>query len=76
MFKRVITHRGFLKSVLILGLVYGVVLFLLHWAFNSFQAPFLSFSNICIALLSGLVAGLFISYGKFWGKLKQKDHRK
>ncbi len=76
MFKRVISHKGFLKSVLSLGLVYGIVLFLLQWVFRSFHAPFLNITNVLISLLAGLIAGLFISYGKFWGKLKQQDHRK
>lgn len=75
MFKRVISHKGFLKSVLLLGLVYGVVLFLLQWAFRSFYLPFFNLKNILISLLAGLIAGLFISYGKFWGKLKKRENR-
>ncbi|EDM43732.1 hypothetical protein SCB49_09080 [unidentified eubacterium SCB49] len=75
MFKRVITHKGFFKSALILGLIYGVVLFLIQWAFRGFYEPFLNVKNVCYSLLSGIIAGLFISYGKFWAKLKQIDHK-
>ncbi|MFT5078177.1 MAG: hypothetical protein ACI836_000274 [Saprospiraceae bacterium] len=76
MFKRVITHKGFIKSVVLLGLIYAIVLFLLQWAFRSFYPPFFNLRNVFFSFLAGLIAGLFISYGKFLGKLKQQDHRK
>jgi hypothetical protein len=76
MFKRVITHKGFIKSVVLLGLIYAIVLFLLQWALRSFYPPYFNMRNVLISLLAGFIAGLFISYGKFWGKLKQQDHRK
>lgn len=75
MFKRVITHKGFVKSVVILGLIYGVILFLLQWALRSFYVPFFNITNVCFSILAGIIAGFFISYGKFWAKLKQQDHR-
>lgn len=75
MFKQVIKHKGFLKSVILLGLVYGVVLFLLQWGFRSFYGPFFNVKNVLISLLAGLIAGLFISYGKFWAKLKQRQQK-
>jgi len=73
MFKRVVTHKGFLKSVLVLGLVYGVVLFFIQWALRSFYMPFFNLKNIFFSVMAGLIAGLFISYGKFWRKLKRQD---
>ena len=75
MFKRVINHKGFLKFALLLSLVYGVVLFLVQWAFTGFYGPFLNIKNLFFALLAGVVSGFFVSYGKFWGKLKQLDHK-
>ena len=75
MFKRVINHKGFLKFAVLLSLVYGVVLFIVQWAFTGFYVPFLNITNLFYSLLAGLIAGFFVSYGKFWGKLKQKDHK-
>lgn len=76
MFKRVFAHKGFFKSVIVLGLVYSLVLFLIQWALRSFYSPFLNLTNVLVALGAGFIAGIFISYGKFWGKLKQQDARK
>lgn len=78
MLKRVVSQKGFWKSVIVLGLVYAFVLFLLKWAFTSFSTEIfkLNMSQYLVFIICGFVAGIFSAYGKFWAKLKQDDHRK
>ncbi|GEQ86936.1 hypothetical protein ULMS_24440 [Patiriisocius marinistellae] len=77
MFKRIINYKGFWKSVLILGVSFGVILFLLKWAFSGF-----SFENLSPTprffigwAMTSLFYGLIMTFIKFWAKLKEKDNR-
>jgi len=78
MLGRVITQKGFWKSVLVLGFVYALVLFLLKWAFSGFSSEIfqLPISQYLLFIICGFVAGLFSAYGKYWAKLKRDDYRK
>ena len=78
MFGRVIKQKGFWKSVLVLGLIYAAVLFLLKWAFTGFNVEIfnLPMAQYFVFIICGLVAGLFSAYGKYWGKLKRDDFKK
>ncbi|RDK84243.1 hypothetical protein C8D94_10588 [Marinirhabdus gelatinilytica] len=77
MFKRVVTHKGFWKSVVVIGFVYAIALFLIQWMGTNFNSQFLSFSlkRIVIFLVGGFIVGFATTYGKFWGKLKQEDYK-
>ncbi|MFC7356769.1 hypothetical protein ACFQO1_03645 [Jejudonia soesokkakensis] len=79
MFKRVITHKGFLKSVFILGLIYAIILLFLQWAMFGFSTALFSegISPLFIITLlgAGLFCGFMVSFGKFWGKLKREDYK-
>lgn len=79
MFKRVVTHKGFLKSVLVLSFVYIIILFTLQWAMVGFSISFLSegISSLFIITLvgAGIFCGFMVSFGKFWGKLKREEYK-
>ena len=77
MFKQVITHKGFWKSVASLTLAFAVVFFFVQWAFVGFSAGFLNVSlRTVVALVLGcFIYGFSVTYGKFWGKLKQKANK-
>ena len=80
MFKRVVSHKGFWKSAVILGFVYMMVLGLIQWAILGFSTELLFvqglFYFIGALLIAGFICGFMVSYGKFWGKLKQEDYKK
>ena len=78
MFKRVISQKGFWKSVLIMSLVYLVILFLIQWAFTGFKVEFFdqSASRFLVFALGGFIVGFAMTYGKYWGQLKRDDYRK
>jgi hypothetical protein len=50
------------------------VFFLVQWAFVGFSAGFLNVSlrTVVALLLGGFVYGFSMTYGKFWGKIKEK----
>ena len=77
MFKQVTSHKGFWKSVATLTLAFAVVFFFVQWAFVGFSAGFLNVSlRTVVALpLGGFVYGFLMTYGKFWGKLKEKANK-
>jgi len=77
MFKKVTSHKGFWKSVATLTLAFAVVFFFVQWAFVSFSAGFLNVSlrTVVALLLGGFVYGFSMTYGKFWGKLKEKANK-
>jgi len=78
MLKRVVTYKGFWKSVIVLSFVYALVLFLLRWGFSGFTSEVknLSASSYLVFLLCGFVASVFVTFGKYWAKLKREDQRK
>ncbi|QIE60372.1 hypothetical protein G5B37_12600 [Rasiella rasia] len=78
MFKRIVTHKGYWKSVLVLSLVYGVIMYVIQWGFKGrwtgiFQA---SFKVLAVFVLGSFIVGFAITYGKFWRKLKEQEYRK
>ena len=77
MFKQVIHHKGFCKSVAILTLVFAVVFFFVRLAFVGFNIGFLDLSlrTFVAFVLGGFLYGFFVTYGKFWGKLKHKANK-
>jgi len=79
MFKRIITHTGFWKSVAVLSLVYLILLILLQFIFFPSEvvlAKLVTISYIATLLLAGFICAFAATYGKFWRKLKTDDHKK
>ena len=75
MFKKVTSHKGFWKSVATLTLALCCcVLFDTMGLLLGFSAGFLNVSlrTVVALLLGGFVYGFSMTYGKFWGKLKEK----
>ncbi len=75
MFKEVINHKGFWKSVVSLAIAFALVFTLIKWGIDGFDMFFFSkndplkfFGGV---LLAGLVYGFFVSFGKFRNKLKK-----
>jgi hypothetical protein len=80
MFKRVVTHKGFWRSVVSLAIAFVVLFTIVKWAIEGFsmayfteQNPLYFFSGV---ILAGLVYGFFVTFGKFRGRLKKEDLKK
>jgi len=75
MFKEVVNHKGFWRSVIFLGIAFVVVFVLVKWAFEGFSPSFFEERNPYLliggSLLAGLVYGFFVTYGKFKNRLKK-----
>jgi len=80
MFTRVVTHKGFWKSVAILSVIYMIVLIMVQGISLGFSEIFLerltTFKSITTLLGAGVICGFAITYAKFWRKLKEQDYRK
>ena len=78
MFKRIISYKGFWKSVVVLSVVYGLILYIIQWGFKGewltfFEAPVLVLITFAV---SSFIIGFAMTYGKFWKKLKEQEYRK
>lgn len=78
MFKRVVAHTGFWKSVLFMGLLYLVVFLLVQ--FVAFPAEWVLQKIQTVPFVLGIVIASSIAafgstYAKFWKKLKEQDYR-
>ncbi len=75
MFKEIVNHKGFWRSVILLGISFVFVFILIKWAFEGFTTSFFDERNPYLflggSLLAGLVYGFFVTYGKFKNKLKK-----
>jgi hypothetical protein len=76
MFKKIINHEGFWKSVLSLAIAFALVFILIKWAIEGFEMSFFTendpFRFVIGVLLAGFVYGFFVTFGKFRAKLKNK----
>ena len=77
MFKEIVTHKGFWRSVISLAIAFIVLFIIVKWAIEGFstqffteQDPITFFGGISLA---GLIYGFFVTFGKFRGRLKKKD---
>ena len=75
MFKKVINHDGFWRSVVSLAIAFALVFVLIKWAISGFESAFFTqgdpvrfFAGI---VLAGFVYGFFVSFGKFRNKLRK-----
>ncbi|RFN59770.1 hypothetical protein [Marixanthomonas ophiurae] len=75
MFKQIINHKGFWRSVLYLGVAFVIIFIFIKWAFEGFTSNFFDERNPYLliggSLLTGFVYGFFVTYGKFKNKLKK-----
>ncbi len=75
MFKQVVTHKGFWKSVVLLAIAFVLVFLIIKWILEGFSFAFLVSNNplflILGSILAGLFYGFFVSYGKFNARIKK-----
>lgn len=80
MFKKIISKKGFWRSVLLLGFIYAVLLFVIQWALIGFPPNFFSGINLLVVIatfaLVAFICGFSITYAKFFKKLKQDEYKK
>ena len=78
MFKRVVTHKGFWKSVFFIGLLYLAVFLLVQFIAYPVALVLLkiqTFTFIVVLVFASLIAAFGSAYAKFWAKLKEQDYR-
>ncbi len=79
MFKRIISYPGFWKSAIFLGVVYGLILFLLQWMLSGFSIEFIEQAfgsgKAWVFFVAGAIAGISSTYAKFWKYLKEQDNK-
>ena len=79
MFKKVINHEGFWRSVVSLAIAFALVFILIKWAISGFESAFFAqgdpvrfFAGI---VLAGFVYGFFVSFGKFRARIKNQERK-
>ncbi|MEZ4874098.1 MAG: hypothetical protein R2793_01245 [Flavobacteriaceae bacterium] len=76
MFKKIINHEGFWKSVVSIGIAFVVLFCVFKWILDSFSFAFITNNPLRFTVaivLAGFVYGFLVTYGKFWKKLKEKS---
>jgi len=77
MFRRVVSYTGFWKSVLFLSGMYLLLFLVVQWVFTGFSPKFIAVllqsNKLWMLPFVGFSAGFFVSYGKFWAKIKKKS---
>jgi len=80
MFKKIISTRGFWKSVISIGIAFALLFVIIKWAIEGFDLEYFpSLKNplffILGLIVSGFVYGFLVTYGKFRGKIKRGEHK-
>lgn len=77
MFKKVISTKGFWKSVFSLAIAFALLFALIKWAIEGFELAYFTERNpwmfILTLVVAGFIYGFFVTYGKFNAKLKEKE---
>lgn len=80
MFKKVITTKGFWKSVFTLMMAFVLLFALIKWAIEGFSLAYFTERNPLMLFLTlfaaGFVYGFFVTFGKFRSKLKENNPRR
>ena len=80
MFKRVITTKGFWRSVFALAAAFAILFTVVKWALEGFKMSYFTDKNPLIHFLlliaAGMVYGFFVSFGKFRRKIKESESRR
>jgi hypothetical protein len=79
MFKKVINHDGFWRSVVSLAIAFALVFVLIKWAISGFESAFFSqgdpvrfFAGIALV---GFIYGFFVTFGKFRARIKNQERK-
>lgn len=79
MFKEIISHKGFWRSVISLAIAFVLLFVLVKWAIEGFKMEFFTIQDPWLLILgscvAGLVYGFFVTYGKFRARLKKKNQK-
>ena len=79
MFKKVINHDGFWRSVVSLAIAFALVFVLVKWALSGFESAFFTLGDpvrfFAGVLLAGFVYGFFVTFGKFRAKIKNQERK-
>lgn len=80
MFQKIISTKGFWKSVISLGVAFALLFVIFKWGIEGFNASYFSSLKSPTTFFLGLIVGGFIygflvTYGKFRGKLKKDEER-
>ena len=76
MFQKIIRHEGFWRSVVSLAIAFAFLFTLFKWMLSKFSFSFIGdnpISYVLAIILGGFLYGFFVTYGKFWKKLKEKQ---
>ena len=80
MFKKVISTKGFWKSVFSLMMAFVVLFALIKWAIEGFAMTYFTERNLLDLFLTlfaaGFVYGFFVTFGKFRAKLKENNPKR
>ena len=81
MFQKIISTKGFWKSVLSLGIAFALLFVIVKWIIEGFKMDYFATLENPILFVIGLtvggfVYGFFVTYGKFRGKLKKEEYNK
>lgn len=78
MFKKIVNHRGFWKSVVSIGIAFVILFIIVKWAIEGFSFSFITSQDPFLFILgtttAGFVYGFLVSFGKFRARLKKKEH--
>ncbi|MFT5437177.1 MAG: cytosine/uracil/thiamine/allantoin permease [Ulvibacter sp.] len=79
MFKKVINHDGFWRSVVSLAIAFALLFILVKWAISGFESAFFSQGDpvklFAGVILAGFVYGFFVTFGKFRAKIKNQERK-
>ena len=78
MFSKVISTKGFWKSVFSLGFAFVLLFVIVKWAIEGFKTEyFTAIQNPAVTvlglLLCGFIYGFLVTFGKFRAKLKKEE---
>lgn len=79
MFKQIVTHEGFWKSVISLGLAFIVLFILIKSAIEGFSFSFITDQDPLLFIIgtaaAGFVYGFLVSFGKFRARIKRNEQK-
>lgn len=80
MFKRIITTKGFWKSVFALAVAFALLFTVAKWAIEGFKMSYFTDKNLLtyflLLMVAGIVYGFFVTFGKFRRKIKEGEAQK
>lgn len=78
MFRKILAYPKFWKSVIVLSFTFGCLFVFLKWILDDFNFAFFTGEqgtrNILVMILASFIYGFFVTYGKFWRKLKENTN--